>query len=156
MHPVVLHSQGGKLGTFAFAGFDIHQNGAGVLADGAQLVQLFAITRRDHAAVANQHGRIVDHCAAQQLHLIGELADALNQFVKAVGAGQGTDERRQGLEAGVQAGQVARARRAQGHPAENPFHVTDVIEYIAGGLETPALPQGVDLVLALGEGGAVA
>ena len=55
----------------------------------------------------------------------------------------------------MQASQVAGASGAQGYPAENTLHVADVIEHIAGGFETPALAQGVDLVLSLGKRGAV-
>ena len=153
---VVLHPQGGEAGALTLAGFNVHQHLTGVLADGAQLVQFLAVSGGNHAAIADQHGRVLDDGPAEKVHLFRELADAFDQFIEGIGGGQSAYQGGHGLEAGMQASQIPGPRRAQGHPAENPFHVADVVEHIAGGLETPALAQRVDLVLALIEGGAVA
>ena len=49
--------------------FEVDQELVGVRADGAQLVELGVVARRDHAAVAQQHGRRLDDRALQQLAL---------------------------------------------------------------------------------------
>ncbi len=151
MHPVVLDPQRGKAGALTLAGFNVHQHRAGVLADRTQLVQLFAVARRDHTAVADQHGRVLDHRPFQQRHFVREVTEPVVQPLEHRVVGQGGVQLRQRRQADVQPRQVAGPGGAQRHPAENPFHIADPVQHLAGGLEAPAVAQGGDAVLALAE-----
>ncbi len=151
VHPVVLDPQRGKAGALTLAGFNVHQHRAGVLADRTQLVQLFAVARRDHTAVADQHGRVLDHRPFQQRHFVREVTEPVVQPLEHRVVGQGGVQLRQRRQADVQPRQVAGPGGAQRHPAENPFHIADPVQHLAGGLEAPAVAQGGDAVLALAE-----
>jgi hypothetical protein len=56
MHLVVLDLEVGDAAAFALARFELDQEGAAVVLDGAQLVELGVVARRDDAAVAQQRG----------------------------------------------------------------------------------------------------
>ena len=58
MNAVVADFQGADAGAFPLAGFQLQKKVPGVAAEIAQFIQFRVITLRNHAAFANDHGRV--------------------------------------------------------------------------------------------------
>ena len=158
MHPVVTHLEGADPGAFTLAFLDLHQVVAGVFAQACEFVQLAVVACPKHAAVAYDHGRVVDDGALQGLRQLRVGADALGNGLE-VGQFQGGQvllELRQGQEGVAQSGQVPRPRGAESDPREDALDVADAAQAIMDGFVMVALEQGADAVPALAHGFGVA
>ncbi len=110
VHAVVADLQRGQSGACAFAAFEIREIAVGVFADVAQLVEALIVARRDHATVADQHGRVVDQRAAQQAMGFRMIAEPVGQGAQQRRSQRGElrFQRRQQRTGVAQLGQIAR------------------------------------------------
>ncbi len=117
VHLVVFDAQVGDAGARALARFQVDQELPGVFRQAAQLVEVGVEAARDHAAVAHHGGGLQHDGAFQQVEAFGRIGQVVEDGVQQrrfgvarahadIGA-----QRRQVLQAGAQAGEVARARR---------------------------------------------
>jgi len=79
MNPVVAHLERGNAGACARAPLNLDQVGPGVLAQAGQFVQGFVVATPDHAAIADNHRRIVDDGFLQHGGELRVLADTLGK-----------------------------------------------------------------------------
>ncbi len=158
VHPVVADFEGADSGALPFALFQIHQKLVGVGAQAPELVQLRVIAIGDHAAVANQHRRGLDHGLFQQRAQRGKLRRALEDVAhqRRIQLAQKAADVRQHLQRGAQLGQIPRPRRAQRHPGKNPLQIADFPQQIAQGASLGRLDQRADAVMAKTQAVAIA
>ncbi len=72
---VIADLESGQTGALAFAGLQLQQEAIGVARQVAQLIQLRVETRGDHATVADQHRRLGEDGAREQVEHLGMIAD---------------------------------------------------------------------------------
>ena len=150
MHAVVIHLEVGDAAALAFARLQRHEVVARVFTQRAQFVQLGVEAGRDHAAVADQHGRVFHQRLHQPLVYGGMFANELRKFAHAWGLDDGKllMQRGQQAERVAQLREVARTRRLQRHARENALDVADAAQHVVQRLIMLIFQQHTDGVLA--------
>ena len=69
MYTVVAELQGRDARAFFLARLEVKQKLVRVTCDGAKIIKFVIVAGRNDAAIANQHGRIVDNGLVQQFML---------------------------------------------------------------------------------------
>ncbi len=151
VHAVVADLQRRDAGGGLFARFEIDQELIGVGRQRAQFIQLGIEAGADHAAVAQQCGRLFEHGSGEVLRRFGD--------ARRVGrAGRASSGLSQPASASRSAGaaarpsrkrrQIARPRRAQGHAREDAFEVADAAQHFAQVLKAALFDQAFDRLIA--------
>ena len=129
----------------------VEQEGVAVLADRAQLVEVGVEAGRDHAAIAQQHGRLVGNGAREQVADLGRRRQRLVHRVeqRAARSRHARAQRGQAGERGAQAREFARAHLAQRDARVDALDVRDAAQRLAQRLDRARLAQRVDRVVPL-------
>ncbi len=111
------------------------------------------MARGDHAAVAQQRGRVRDQRAGEDGRGVGMLAESRGQLrdPRTVKRSQQGAQRRQVGERVAQRRQVAWARRAQRHAGEDALDVAQALETLAKRRVGAGVEQGADRLRAPGD-----
>ncbi len=125
VYPVVADLQGADASAVPLPSFHIQQVLAGVLADVAQLVQLFVKALPDDPTIANHDRRVVDDGAFQKVRQFRVFTNGGRQLDDVMGVDrfQCFLQVRQGLEGIPESCEVPRSRRAQGNSRQYPLNV---------------------------------
>ena len=130
VHAVVADLERFHARTFALARFQFGKKTVGIGRKVAQFIQRVVVAARDYAAVANHHGRVVDHRALEQGVDVFGRVDLLVQGSqqRGVQACQRPADRRQRGERAGQPGQIARARGGERDAGGDTFDIRDFLE----------------------------
>ncbi|MNM60415.1 hypothetical protein D3C81_716940 [compost metagenome] len=149
VYAVVADFEVGQTRAGFFAGFEIDQELAGVLAHGQQLVQLVVVAGLEHAAVANDRWRVIDDRPLEQAGQlrVGPGDGCQARQVRRLEFGHGVLQFRQSAQRIPQARQVTGACVAQTDTGEDPLEVADFLELRLQLLEAVAVEQAADRIL---------